>query len=169
MSVGSHSATLEVTSKKKRLDPIHKPHNIQAILKTKAGTSGKQTKINQDIGIMETKLPFDLKLYCICDGHGVNGHLVSAFIKTELISNVFIKSRENLHLMLRKNSPAPELEKMKQILNEALMKTNHDLLESEINTELSGSTVVASFIYHQNILTFNIGDSRAILIQQLPK
>lgn len=41
------------------------------------------------------------------------------------------------------------------------------LLESEINTELSGSTVVCIFLYDNKILSFNVGDSRAILIKQL--
>jgi serine/threonine protein phosphatase PrpC len=61
------------------------------VTKTKAGTTGKQTKINQDIAIAETKLLFGLKLFCVCDGHGLNGHLVSAFIKANLISNLSIK------------------------------------------------------------------------------
>lgn len=45
----------------------------------------------------------------------------------------------------------------------ALQKTNDDLLNSEINTELSGSTVVAIFIHEEKIYSFNVGDSRAIL------
>lgn len=56
-------------------------------MRTKAGLNGRQTKINQDIAIVEEKLPHGLKLYCVCDGHGLNGHLVSAFIKGALISN----------------------------------------------------------------------------------
>ena len=55
--------------------------------KTKAGTTGKQQKINQDIAIIETKFPFEIKLFAVCDGHGVNGHLVSAFIKVNFLSN----------------------------------------------------------------------------------
>lgn len=47
------------------------------------------------------------------------------------------------------------------------MKTNEDLLNSEINTELSGSTVVMVFIYESKIICFNVGDSRAILIRQV--
>ena len=43
-------------------------------------------------------------------------------------------------------------------------KTNQQLLESEINTELSGSTVVAIFIHGDRIYSFNVGDSRAIFI-----
>jgi serine/threonine protein phosphatase PrpC len=42
---------------------------------------------------------------------------------------------------------------------------NQQILDCEINTELAGSTLVAVFIYNQKILTFNVGDSRAILLQ----
>lgn len=78
--------TLDSPTKKLRLVPLRNVNYATAV-RTKAGTNGKQTKINQDIAIVEEKLPHNLKLYCICDGHGLNGHLVSAFIKTALISN----------------------------------------------------------------------------------
>jgi len=61
------------------------------VTKSKAGTTGKQAKINQDIAIIDIKLPFEVKLFCVCDGHGLNGHLVSAFIKSHLLSNLCIK------------------------------------------------------------------------------
>jgi serine/threonine protein phosphatase PrpC len=56
---------------------------------------------------------------------------------------------------------------MKQIMKECLSKTNKSLLDSDINTELSGSTVVAVFIYRERIICYNIGDSRAILVRQI--
>ena len=59
---------------------------MHSVTKTKAGTNGKQTKINQDIAIVENTLPHGVKLFCVCDGHGLNGHLVSAFIKQHLVS-----------------------------------------------------------------------------------
>lgn len=52
---------------------------------------------------------------------------------------------------------------MKDVFEEALSKTNDELLNSDINTELSGSTVIAVFIHKDSIYSFNIGDSRAIL------
>ena len=44
-----------------------------------------------------------------------------------------------------------------------MSKTNDELLNSDINTELSGSTVIAVFIHRNRLYSFNIGDSRAIL------
>lgn len=64
------------------------------MIKTKAGTNGKQVKINQDCGFIEQKLPFGLKCYFVCDGHGLNGHIVSAYIKTHMISKWLIIKRE---------------------------------------------------------------------------
>jgi hypothetical protein len=87
-SIGSHSATLEVNmTKKAKLEPIQKGHKIHYSIKTKAGTTGRQAKINQDIAIAEVRFPFGIKLFCVCDGHGLNGHLVSAYIKSHLLSN----------------------------------------------------------------------------------
>lgn len=80
------SATLDATNKKKKLLPLSHPFKSQIVIKTKAGTNGNQTKINQDIAIVDTNLPYGVKLYCVCDGHGLNGHLVSAFIKQCLLS-----------------------------------------------------------------------------------
>lgn len=55
-------------------------------MRTKAGTNGKQPKTNQDIAMVDVKLPFGIKFFGVCDGHGVNGHVVSAFIKAHLLS-----------------------------------------------------------------------------------
>lgn len=51
----------------------------------------------------------------------------------------------------------------------ALSTTNTQLLECEINTELAGSTLIAVFVYNERILAFNVGDSRAILMQERRK
>jgi serine/threonine protein phosphatase PrpC len=73
------------------LEPLQKSFKISYAVKSKAGTNGKQTKVNQDIALIDVKLPFGIKLFGVCDGHGVNGHLVSAFIKAHMISNTLIK------------------------------------------------------------------------------
>lgn len=86
LSSNTLSATLDATAKKKKLIPLNHSFKSQTAVKTKPGTNGTQTKINQDIAIIETNLPHSVKLYCVCDGHGLNGHLVSAFIKQNLIS-----------------------------------------------------------------------------------
>lgn len=50
-STNSMSQTVEM-SKKKKLTPIRKTFKMESVVKTKAGTNGKQQKINQDIAIV---------------------------------------------------------------------------------------------------------------------
>lgn len=68
-------------------------------MKTKAGTNGKQTKINQDTAFIEQKFAFGLKCFCVCDGHGLNGHTVSAYIKNFLISKDELIKERTLHIL----------------------------------------------------------------------
>lgn len=37
--------------------------------------------------IIHQKLPHGFKLFCVCDGHGTNGHLVVSFLKKKLLGN----------------------------------------------------------------------------------
>lgn len=53
---------------------------------------------------------------------------------------------------------------MIEIIYLALSTTNQQLLDSDINTELAGSTLIAVFVYNERLLAFNVGDSRAILL-----
>ena len=91
------SQTLEL-SKKKKLTPIKKLFKADIAVRTKAGTNGKQLKINQDITIVENFHPYGIKLFCVCDGHGLNGHMVSAFIKNHLTSKYFANKERILRL-----------------------------------------------------------------------
>jgi serine/threonine protein phosphatase PrpC len=68
--------------------------HISFATRTKAGTNGKQPKINQDMAILESKLPFGVRLFAVCDGHGVNGHIVSSYIKVHLISNLALSEEK---------------------------------------------------------------------------
>lgn len=40
-------------------------------------------------------------------------------------------------------------------------------MDGDINTELSGSTVVVVVLYGDRLISFNVGDSRAILLRQV--
>jgi serine/threonine protein phosphatase PrpC len=92
--------TLEL-GKKARLQPL-KQDRLMSYSKSKAGCNGKKTKTNQDIILIDTKLPHGLKVYCVCDGHGLNGHHVSDFIRSDLISTACVK------LLKRKSNKAVE-------------------------------------------------------------
>lgn len=57
----------------------------------------KKDKVNQDSYIIiENFMMKDRYLFGVCDGHGVNGHFVSDFIKEILPENIeyfFLKSK----------------------------------------------------------------------------
>lgn len=74
----------EVSSYKKAELKNVSTKQYQFSIRTKAGCNGKIMKINQDLDIINQKLPLGLKLFCVCDGHGTNGHLVAAFIRKKL-------------------------------------------------------------------------------------
>lgn len=97
------SMTLE-HGRKARLEPLSgtRHDRLTVNYRTKPGCVGKKIKINQDAVIAETKLPHGLKLFCVADGHGLNGHHVSEFIRTELISKAVFE------LSKRKSNEAVE-------------------------------------------------------------
>ena len=68
---------------------------------------------------------------------------------------------------MKKLTQVPSHEQLKELIVSTFLLTNKELLEGEINTELSGSTVVGVAIYNGKVLSFNVGDSRAILIKQI--
>ena len=70
---------------------------------------------------------------------------------------------------MKKFHNPPEKEKLIEIIYLALSTTNTQLLECEINTELAGSTLIAVFVYNERMLAFNVGDSRAIVLQERRK
>ncbi len=50
-------------------------------------------------------------------------------------------------------------------LRRSITHTNTMLLSAEINTDLSGSTLVCCLLYQDILVVANVGDSRAILIR----
>ena len=52
-------------------------------------------------------------------------------------------------------------------LHDALLELNQDLHESFINDELSGTTACVVMIHNNDVIVSNVGDSRAVLVQEL--
>ncbi|CAD8086954.1 unnamed protein product [Paramecium primaurelia] len=121
-------------------------------MRTKAGCQpNKATKINQDAAIVCPKNVENVgyKLFAVCDGHGLNGHMVSNQIKQQLPKHLgrLLKDAENIENQIQK----------------AFTITNRELWNSEIDTNLSGSTTVSLLITKDLIYSANVGDSRAIM------
>ena len=116
--------------------------------RTIAGFSSPQDqKINQDNFFIEKDYLGQSEHFFlgVCDGHGINGHLISEYISNYLPD--FIT-----------DSSDP-----KNITN-GFIKCNNALTTStDIDCTLSGSTCVSLFISLDKIICANIGDSRAVL------
>ncbi|CAD8050429.1 unnamed protein product [Paramecium primaurelia] len=121
--------------------------------KTKAGCLPNKTlKTNQDAAILfpNNLEHYNCSLIAVCDGHGTNGHLVSNLIKQQLpkyIEQQFQQQGRDIE----------------RCLTFAFEKTNKEIIESEFDTTLSGSTAVAVLIRKEQLWTANVGDSRAII------
>ena len=76
--------TVEVP-RAKLLEPLLENYLIYSA-KSKAGSTGKQSKTNQDVVFTSQKMALGIKGFVVCDGHGLNGHLVSGYIKSHLLS-----------------------------------------------------------------------------------
>ncbi|KAM3139175.1 hypothetical protein pb186bvf_008773 [Paramecium bursaria] len=123
--------------------------------RTKPGCLPNKTiKTNQDSAIT---FPSNIEqlgynLVAICDGHGLNGHLVSQFIKQALPKYIEYHLEEN---------------NIRLSLIKAFEQTNKEIWNSEVDTALSGSTTVALLCKRdQDVIRLwsaNVGDSRAIL------
>jgi serine/threonine protein phosphatase PrpC len=94
------------------------------------------------------------------DGHGPTGHTVSQFLRDKLDDAL----RDTADKMAGGNSP----DAMALAAEAAFTSVNEGLLnESGIDCEFSGSTAVAVVLAGHHILSFNVGDSRAVLAKRM--
>jgi len=126
---------------------------------THVGFDGEQDKENnQDSYFIQKNFAGhkDYIYMSVCDGHGVNGHHVSNFIKTILP----IDMSENL----KHRNILTETEKTHEIIKETFIIANDKLVENqEIDSIFSGTTCVSVIFTPIKLICPNIGDSRAVL------
>lgn len=136
--------------------------------RTKKGVfSSIPKKFNQDNFIAHPNFSIDepSHLFSVCDGHGENGHLVSYFIKENFPSKIVVLKKIKSKIEIFRN----KLKTNKTIistLHESISELESNLIESSIDIELSGSTMIVIYIKNNTIYVSNIGDSRAILGRQ---
>ena len=118
-------------------------------------------KINQDNLFKVNYEDLSLYFYGVCDGHGTYGHLVSNFIKTNLpiilyhnlssiISNIQDNNKNNNDLLYN-------------AIKNSFLQTEYQLNNnSKIDINFSGSTCISLLFCKNQIITANLGDSRAI-------
>ncbi|EGR34564.1 protein phosphatase 2C, putative [Ichthyophthirius multifiliis] len=146
---------IEKTQSQQQLQPnlLKQQQKIKYSIKTKPGlTIQKIQKINQDSAILNPKnlSGLNLNLFAICDGHGLNGHLVSQLISKVLPLNI------QKHLQ----------QDLKQTLTISFKETNKEICSQNFDSYLSGSTLVSILINKNKLYIANVGDSRAIIGKQ---
>ena len=100
----------------------------------------------------------DYIYFSVCDGHGVEGHFVSEFIK-EVLPYYMSENLKNRDILSDSNK-----ELIHQIITDTFIIVNNMLVSNEeINSLFSGSTCVSIIYTPQRLIVPNIGDSRAVL------
>lgn len=129
--------------------------------KSKAGSlPGKPIKTNQDNFIALPNFMINgikCSYFGVMDGHGLNGHHVSSYCKSNLPKHI-------MNLANKYKSEGLNEQSIKKILKEAYLQTHSDLCKSHIDINFSGTTCVTCLIHDNVIYTANSGDSRAIII-----
>ena len=130
---------------------------------THVGFDGEEPKENNQDNYFIYKNFMNKKDYIymsVCDGHGVEGHFVSDFIKETLPYDM----SENLKNQNILTENEKEKEKIYQIIKETFIMANEKLVDNEeINSLFSGSTCVSLIYTPEKLIVPNIGDSRAVL------
>ena len=127
------------------------------------GFDGEEPKENNQDNYFIYKNFMNKKDYIymsVCDGHGIEGHFVSDFMK-EILPYDMSENLKNCNLMTESEK---EREKIHQIIKETFIIANEKLVDNEeINSLFSGSTCVSVIYTPEKLIVPNIGDSRAVL------
>jgi serine/threonine protein phosphatase PrpC len=126
---------------------------------SRMGFSGAGVKkVNQDNVFITKNFNGDSEniFMSVCDGHGMYGHEVSAYLRENLpasLNNEFKNKRLTL------SDP-----KINRVIEEVFISLNSKLFnEATIDTNFSGSTCVSVIYNPEKVICANVGDSRAIL------
>ncbi len=154
----------EKEQKKEKEIPINEIKITKKIIKdilpyTHVGFDGEEPKENNQDNYFIFKNFADHKDYIymsVCDGHGVEGHFVSEFIK-EVLPYYMSENLKDRNILTEK-------EITHQIITETFIIVNNMLVSNEsINSLFSGSTCVSVIFTPERLIVPNIGDSRAVL------
>ena len=166
-----------------KIDILYKNENcISATQKGFLAKKNIEKENNQDCSlIIENVCGIkNYNIYSIMDGHGSNGHLVSNFIKDNIIkyfndiSFYFKKIKpkektsiiypENILDLIYKKLKKNDYQKIKDFYKEVdeLLSS----IEVHFDSNFSGSTCIIIFQIGNKIISSNVGDSRALLIKE---
>ena len=122
-------------------------------------------KINQDIYLAKISMN-DIEgfnLFGVLDGHGENGHKVSRFARDFIVEEIKkkvkksnIKNLQEVYSFLKKDNFS--------LIKKIYQKVDKELPKQNFNPNFSGSTCIIVFQIGNNLISANVGDSRAILV-----
>ena len=155
---------------------------INSYFITKAGTDDKKEKINQDSYLIFPNT-FDnlLNIFGIFDGHGKNGHLISSFVSKFLSQyltnkkNYILKKSDDSYSDSDSDISEKEILINKELLSNLFLEKNFNFIkniiqeidmkvnECNFDIQLSGTTCLLLFIFNNQIICSNIGDSQCFL------
>ena len=152
-----------ITSKKiNKNEIIHKKIIKNAsICRIGKNRENEPERINQDSLFKIKYEDLNLFFYGVCDGHGPFGHLVSNFIKNNLPIILYQKLKSNIY---------DNNNLLYNAIKDSFLQINYQLnYNSNIDINFSGSTCISVLFSYNQIITANVGDSRAIRGQYLSK
>lgn len=107
-------------------------------------------KVNQDAYFEHHSIRgTDMKFFGVCDGHGHFGHDVSGYVKSRLPA--LLTEDQNLFI------------NNKHAIGSAVCKLSYDLMQSGIDANFSGTTLISVLMDNKKLWCANCGDSRALL------
>ena len=142
----------------KRNKIVKKIYKIESICQV--GYSGPgMIKYNQDNFFVYNNLNDENNVLFIgvCDGHGILGHDVSRYLIYHLPSNLNKALKKTRKYIRDKKT-------LYKTMKDVFIRTNKDLCQNElIDTQFSGSTCVTIILTKNQIISGNVGDSRAVM------
>ena len=143
---------------KRKHKVIKKIYKIESICQK--GYSGPGlVKYNQDNFFVYNNLndENDVLFIGVCDGHGLLGHDVSKYLITHLPSNLNQALKKTRKYIRDKKT-------LYKTMKDVFIKTNSDLCKNDlVDTQFSGSTCVTIILTKNQIISGNVGDSRAVM------
>jgi serine/threonine protein phosphatase PrpC len=127
------------------------------------GFPGKPKKFNQDsfLIISNNTVKASYYILAVMDGHGQYGHLISNFIKSEVVK---LMSPILSNITSSVNIDSKLVKYIQQSIKLGFRYLQETLISNkEIDSSFSGSTVVITIIFKTFCITVNLGDSRAVL------
>ena len=125
---------------------------------------GEIPKINQDtyISLPNVNNIKDFSIFAVLDGHGSEGHTISKYASQLIIKNILshpliksVQDLETIYFNLKKNNY--------QIIRQAFISTDHQILNSNIDVQHSGTTCLLVIIIGIHLIAANVGDSRGVV------